>query len=139
MNNMARFGVSMDAGLLERFDTLSERKGYANRSEAIRDLVRNALVEEKCSHGDEEIVGTVTIVYDHHQHGLSDRLTEQQHGHHEAVVSTLHVHLNRSDCLEVIVVKGKATDVQRLADRLIGTKGVKHGRLVTTTTAGELR
>ena len=139
MNDVARFGVSMDARLLGRFDALSERKGYANRSEAIRDLVRNALVEETCSHEDEEIVGTVTIVYDHNVRGLSDRLTERQHGHHEAVVSVLHVHLNRSECLEVIVVRGKAGDVRRLADRLIGTRGVKHGRLVTTTTTGELR
>ncbi len=136
MNELARFGISMDAKLLRKFDALMERKGYDNRSEAIRDLVRGALVEDASARGNEEIVGTVTIVYDHHMRGVSDRLTEHQHGHHDAVISVLHVHLNPRDCLEVIVVRGKAGEVRTLADHLIGMKGVKHGKLVTTT-AGE--
>jgi CopG family nickel-responsive transcriptional regulator len=100
--------------------------------------VRNALVEHRAASDDEEIVGTVTIVYDHHMRGLSDRLTGHQHGHHDAVISVLHVHLNPRDCLEVIVVRGRAGEVRHLADNLIGMKGVKHGKLVTTTTGGDL-
>jgi CopG family nickel-responsive transcriptional regulator len=138
MKELARFGISMDAALMRKFDALVGRKGYDNRSEAIRDLVRGALVEDASARGNEEIVGTVTIVYDHHMRGVSDKLTEHQHGHHDAVVSVLHVHLNPRDCLEVIVVRGKAREVRKLADHLIGMKGVKHGKLVTTTTGEDL-
>lgn len=134
MPDLTRFGVSMDTDLLASFDALMERKGYGNRSEALRDLVRNALVEEQWASGDEETVGTVTIVYDHHVRNLGDRLTEHQHVHHEAIVSALHVHLDHDNCLEVVVVRGRAGEVQRLAEEMIGTKGVKHGKLVTTTT-----
>jgi CopG family nickel-responsive transcriptional regulator len=128
----------MDAKLLARFDALMERKGYVNRSEAIRDLVRNALVEDQWSHGDEESVGTVTLVYDHHVRDLADKLTEHQHVHHQSIISALHVHLDHDNCLEVLVVRGKASEVRRLADEIIGTKGVKHGKLVTTTTGKNL-
>ncbi len=138
MADLTRFGISMDARLLERFDDLIHRKGYVNRSEAIRDLVRNALVEDQWSRADEETVGTVTLVYDHHTRDLADKLTEHQHDHHESIISTLHVHLDHNHCLEVVVVKGKAGEVRRLADELIGTKGVKHGKLVTTTTGRDL-
>ncbi|RMG95706.1 MAG: nickel-responsive transcriptional regulator NikR [Candidatus Dadabacteria bacterium] len=131
---MVRFGISMDEQLLDRFDELIARKGYANRSEAIRDLIRNALVEDQWSRGDEETVGTVTLVYDHHVRDLADKLTEHQHDHHDAIISALHVHLDHDHCLEVVVVRGPAERVRRLADELIGTKGVKHGKLVTTTT-----
>ncbi|NOY44680.1 MAG: nickel-responsive transcriptional regulator NikR [Deltaproteobacteria bacterium] len=134
MADLTRFGISMDARLLERFDELIHRKGYVNRSEAIRDLVRNALVEDQWSRGDEEIVGTVTLVYDHHVRDLADKLTEHQHDHHDAIVSALHVHLDHDHCLEVVVVRGPVLRVKRLADELIGTKGVKHGKLVMTTT-----
>jgi CopG family nickel-responsive transcriptional regulator len=134
MSDLTRFGISIDDRLLKRFDDLIADKGYVNRSEAIRDLIRNALVEEAWARGDEETVGTVTLVYDHHTRDLADKLTEQQHSHHEAIVSALHVHLDAHHCLEVVVVKGKARSVKRLADELIGTKGVKHGKLVTTTT-----
>ncbi len=139
MGELTRFGISMDAQLLERFDDLIRRKGYVNRSEAIRDLVRNALVEDQWSRADEETVGTVTLVYDHHTRDLADKLTEHQHAHHELIISALHVHLDHDHCLEVVVVKGRAGEVRRLADELIGTKGVKHGRLVTTTTGRGLR
>ena len=138
MAELSRFGISMDAQLLERFDALIERKGHVNRSEAIRDLVRNALVEDRWARGDEETVGTVTLVYDHHVRELADKLTERQHAHHDAIVSALHVHLDHDNCLEVIVAKGSATEVKRLADELIGIKGVKHGKLVTTTTGEDL-
>lgn len=134
MAEIVRFGVSLDDRLLQRFDELIEGKGYVNRSEAVRDLIRNALVEDQWARGDEEIVGTVTLVYDHHTRDLSDKLTEQQHSHHGSIISALHVHLDEHNCLEVVVVKGRAGEVRRLADELVGTKGVKHGKLVTTTT-----
>ena len=133
-----RFGISIDGRLLKRFDDLISEKGYVNRSEAIRDLIRNALVEEQWKHAEEEIVGTVTLVYDHHTRELADTLTEQQHSHHDFIISSLHVHLDSHHCLEVVVVKGRAEEVRRLANELIGTKGVKHGRLTTTTTGKNL-
>jgi CopG family nickel-responsive transcriptional regulator len=138
MADLTRFGISIDDRLLKRFDALIADKGYGNRSEAIRDLIRGALVEEQWAREDTETVGTVTLVYDHHTRDLSDKLTEQQHSHHDAIVSALHVHLDAHNCLEVVVVKGKAREVKRLADELIGTKGVKHGKLVTSTTGKDL-
>lgn len=139
MADLTRFGISIDARLLDRFDKMIEDKGYVNRSEAIRDLIRSALVEEEWARDDQEIVGTVTLVYDHHTRDLSDKLTEHQHAHHDEIVSALHVHLDAHHCLEVVVVRGKARQVKRLADELIGTKGVKHGKLVTSTTGQDLR
>ncbi|MEJ2201983.1 MAG: nickel-responsive transcriptional regulator NikR [Desulfuromonadaceae bacterium] len=134
MAGLTRFGISIDDRLLKRFDDLIGNKGYGNRSEAIRDLIRNALVEDQWSREDEETVGTVTLVYNHHTRDLADKLTEHQHSHHDAIISALHVHLDAHNCLEVVVVKGKASEVRRLAAELIGTKGVKHGKLVTSTT-----
>lgn len=138
MGEVVRFSVSMDGKLLDGFDELIERKGYINRSEAVRDLIRNALVDDQWSRADEEIVGTVTLVYDHHTRDLSDKLTEQQHARHDSILSALHVHLDKHNCLEVVVVKGKAGEVKKLAEELMGTKGVKHGKLVTTTTGESL-
>ena len=138
MSETIRFGISINDRLLERFDRLIEEKGYVNRSEAIRDLIRNALVEEAWSKEDEDAVGTVSLVYDHHTRDLADKLTEHQHSHHKEIVSSLHVHLDAHHCLEVVVLKGKARDIKRLADELIGTKGVKHGKLMTTTTGENL-
>jgi len=138
MAELTRFGISMDDQLLEQFDRLLERRGHANRSEGIRDLVRNALVEDQWARGNHETIGTITLVYDHHVRDLSERLTQHQHDHHDAIVSALHVHLDHSHCLEVIVIRGRAKKVRKLADGLIGTKGVKHGRLVTTTTGKNL-
>src|SRR5512140_3266547 len=138
MGNTVRFGISLDEKLLASFDQLIEQKSYMNRSEAIRDLIRASLVEERLGSEDEETVGTVTLVYNHHVRDLSDKLTEHQHTHHHEIVSALHVHLDAHNCLEVLVVRGKARDVKRIADELIGVKGVKHGKLVMTTTAEEL-
>jgi len=134
MGETVRFGISMDDQLLQSFDRLIERKGYANRSEAIRDLIRAAQVEFDWEEGEKEGVGTVTLVYNHHVRDLSDKLTEQQHVHHDQIISSLHVHLDAHNCLEVLVVRGKAREVRRIADELIGVKGVKHGKLVMTTT-----
>lgn len=134
MAELARFGISIDPLLLNSFDQLITDKGYDNRSEAIRDMIRSALMEDQLNRTDTTpTVGTVTLVYDHHTRDLSDKLTEHQHSHHDAVVSTLHVHLDAHHCLEVVVVRGTAAKVKRLADELIGTKGVKHGKLVLTT------
>jgi len=138
MTELTRFGISMDQRLLGQFDELIGRKGYKNRSEAIRDLIRNTLVEDQWTRPDEEAVGTVTLVYDHHTRDLADRLTEQQHDHHDLIISSLHAHLDHHNCLEVVVVKGRADQVRHMADTLIGTKGVKHGKLVTTTTGHTL-
>lgn len=139
MNELARFGVSIDQRLLENFDQMITVKGYDNRSEAIRDMIRNALVEELVNRADDTpTVGTVTLVYDHHTRDLSDKLTGHQHSHHDAIVSTLHVHLDAHNCLEIVVVRGTAAQVKRLADELIGTKGVKHGKLVLTTAGLEI-
>jgi len=134
MSQLVRFGVSIDERLLDRYDQLIAEKAYVNRSEALRDLIRGALVEEQWELGEAEAVGTVTLVYDHHTHDLSDKLTDNQHTHHQEIVSTLHVHLDADHCLEVVVLRGVARDIKRIADGLIGTKGVKHGKFVATTT-----
>jgi len=134
MADVVRFGISADERLLERFDALIAEKGYVNRSEAVRDLIRNALVEEQWAVGEEEAVGTVTLVYDHHTSDLAERLTEHQHSHHQEIISTLHIHLDAHHCLEVVVLRGRAREIGRLASALISTKGVKHGKFVTTTT-----
>lgn len=138
MGKTIRFGISLDENLLANYDRHIEAKGYMNRSEAIRDLIRSALVEEKWEANDAEMVGTVTLVYNHHVRDLSDKLTEHQHAHHDRVISALHVHLDAHNCLEVLVVRGQAGEVKRIADELIGVKGVKHGRLVMTTSGEEL-
>lgn len=138
MSDLTRFGISIDERLLKTFDELISTKGYVNRSEAIRDLIRKALVEEKAASEEEEIIGTITLVYNHHTRELSENLTDRQHVHHQIVLSALHVHLDAENCLEVIVVKGKAGTVRHLADGLIGTRGVKHGKLVTTSTGKDL-
>ena len=134
MSEVIRFGISADNRLLERFDALIAGKGYVNRSEAIRDLIRNSLVEEQWSLGDEEAIGTVTLVYDHHSADLGDRLTEQQHNHLKMIVSTLHIHMDAHHCLEIVVLRGPAREIKHIADELIGTKGVKHGKFVASTT-----
>jgi CopG family transcriptional regulator, nickel-responsive regulator len=135
MSTLSRIGVAIDSALLKKFDHLIGRRGYTNRSEAFRDLIRDALIEQTASRAENVVVGTVTLVYDHHVRMLSERLTEMQHDHFHIVLSTLHVHLDHDHCLEVLVLKGKASMVQKMADALISTKGVQHGRL-TITTAG---
>ena len=138
MGNTVRFGISLDEKLLASFDDLIEEKRYMNRSEAIRDLIRASLVENRIASEDAVVVGTVTLVYNHHVRDLSDKLTEHQHAHHDQIVSALHVHLDAHNCLEVLVVRGMSRQVKQIADELIGVKGVKHGKLVMTTTGDEL-
>lgn len=129
---VTRFGVSLEGTLLRRFDRLIGKKGYATRSEAIRDLIREDLVREQWEMGTEEAVGTITLVYDHDTRDLDEKLTDLQHVHYKAIVSTLHVHLDPHNCLEVLVLRGKASDLKAIADRLIGTRGVKHGTFSAT-------
>lgn len=133
-----RFGISLDDALLERFDRLIRAKGYGNRSEAIRDLIRDSLVAEEWKSA-AEAVGTVTIVYSHDKKDLADMLTDLQHRYHNAVVSAMHIHLAAHRCLEVIVVKGKTETIKEIANRLRGTKGVIHGDLSMTTTGKSLK
>ena len=137
MSTLSRIGVAIDSSLLRKFDQLIGRRGYTNRSEAFRDLIRDALIEQTAARPDSIVMGTLTLVYDHHVRMLSERLTEVQHQHFHHVLSTLHVHLDHDHCLEVLVLKGKASVVQKMADTLISTKGVQHGRL-TITTAGAI-
>lgn len=138
MPKLVRFGISMDSRLLKRFDQMIAEKGYSNRSEAIRDLIRDQLVDATWKEERKEVVGTITLVYDHEIRELSDRLIDLQHGFHDRIISTLHVHLDQHNCLEVLVVRGKGSDVKHIAERLIGVKGVKHGKLLTTTTGEEI-
>ena len=138
MGELNRIGVAIDSDLLERFDRLIAGRGYTNRSEAFRDLIRDELVRKYEEEPDAPVVGTVTLVYDHHQRLLSDKLTAIQHDAHHNILSTLHVHLDHDNCLEVIVVKGKSVEVKRIADALIAAKGVKHGRLTMTMSGAHL-
>lgn len=132
MSGVTRFGVSLDEHLLAQFDRVIARKGYTNRSEAIRDLIRESLVREQWELGSDEVVGTLTLVYNHEVRDLTDKLTDLQHAHYKAIVSALHVHLDPHHCLEVLVLRGKAKELKSIADRLIGTRGVKHGTFSAT-------
>ncbi len=134
-----RFGISLEKTLIERFDRLIKKKGYANRSEAIRDLIRDSLVTEEWESLSTETVGIITLVYSHDIRELTDNLTDFQHLYHDAIISAMHIHLDEHNCLEAIVVKGQAKEIKKIADRLIGTKGVKHGKLTVTTTGKHLR
>jgi len=138
MSDLSRIGVAIDTSLLEKFDELISGRGYTNRSEAFRDLIRDELIRQDWESPDSHVVGTVTLVYDHHVRQLSERLTNLQHDHHHNILSTLHVHLDHDNCLEVLIVKGKSEAVRKIADALIATKGVKHGRLTITTTGAGL-
>ncbi|MEA1993886.1 MAG: nickel-responsive transcriptional regulator NikR [Euryarchaeota archaeon] len=131
MEKMTRFGVSIPPQLLKKFDELIDAKGYANRSEAIRDMVRDLIIEKQEEKGN--VVGTITLLYDHDVKGVMERLTDLQHHRIDEIASTIHLHLDEHHCLEVIVVKGESQRVRKLADTMIATKGVKHGKLVMTT------
>ena len=133
MSDLTRFGVSIENQLLEQFDRLIHSRNYCNRSEAIRDLIRDELVRKEWSDSDADSIGTITIIYDHHVGDLSHILTSVQHEFSEHIISTMHVHLDHDNCLEVLAVKGKTKTIKQVADRLISIKGVKHGKLVTTT------
>ena len=138
MEELVRFGVSISAHLLRQFDRLISRKGYVNRSEAIRDLIRKHLVEHEWEEGDKETLGTLTLLYNHHVRELPDRLEDLQHDHYHHIISTMHVHVDERNCLEVLVLKGKPAEIRALSDSILGVKGVKHGQLVMTSRGEEL-
>ena len=137
MSDLSRIAMSVDKRLMERFDEALAKKGYTNRSEAIRDLIRDSLVEQEWE-SDTEVVGTITLVYNHHTRELTDNLNDMQHKFYHAIISNLHVHLDEHNCLEVMVVRGRSSDVKQLADRMIGTRGVVHGKLTMATTGKDL-
>ena len=129
---IARFGVSIEPDLIKKFDKQIKKEGYANRSEAIRDLIRKNLITEKNKNPNEEAIGTLTIIYDHHVGNLTDRLLDLQHNHTKEIFVTTHVHIDHYNCLEVIILKGKTGNIQKLADNIKALKGIKHGELVIT-------
>jgi len=130
---LIRTGVALDSDLLKRFDRLISTEGYENRSEAFRDIIRDRLNDARLQAGDTFVVGTVTLIYDHHWRLLPDKLMKLQHKYHQLIISTVHSHLDHDMCLEVVVVKGPLRQVHELATRLIGLKGVQHGKLVMSS------
>ena len=135
---VTRFSVSLPPTLLEQLDEMTGEKGYDNRSLAIADMIRAHLVDHRQKFGSEEIAGTITLVYDHHKQHVQATLTDIQHDHHEVIISTVHVHLDHHNCLEVLVVRGKAEVIKTIADELIAAKGVKHGKLTVTSSGKDL-
>lgn len=135
---MARFGVSMNDKLLNEFDRLIKEKGYKNRSEALRKLVREKLVQKEWEESKDEIIATITIVYSHETSELTENLTEIQHKYYKQIISTMHIHLDKHNCLEILAIKGKANEVKNIADKILSAKGIKHGQLATTSTGKKL-
>jgi len=132
MEKITRFGVSIEPDLLKKFDKIIKKEGYANRSEAIRDLVRRDLIREENKDPNAESIGTLTMIYDHHTGNLTNKLLDLQHDHTKEILSTTHIHIDHNNCLEVLVLKGKTGKIQKLADNIKSLKGIKHGELVMT-------
>ncbi|CAD5243676.1 nickel-responsive transcriptional regulator NikR [Thermococcus camini] len=135
---ITRFGVSVPDELLEKFDRIIEEKGYVNRSEAIRDMMRDFIVRHEWEQGEGEVAGTITMLYNHDEAEVVKGLLDLQHDYLSEIISSIHVHMDEHNCLEVIIVKGKASRIKEIADRLLSLKGVKHGKLVMTGTGKEL-
>ena len=129
---ITRFGVSIEPDLLKKFDKIIKKEGYTNRSEAIRDLIRKNLIIEKNKNPEEETIGTLTMIYDHHTGSLTDKLLDIQHDHNKEILVTTHVHIDHHNCLEVLVLKGKNKNIQKLSDNIKSLKGIKNGELVIT-------
>lgn len=127
-STLKRFGVSMEGHLLRKFDHLVQQKGYENRSEAVRDLVRDALIQQSWEEEEQIVAGSILLFYNHHQRNLLDELTKLQHDMHDFILATTHFHLDHASCLELIVVKGKAKDIQQLSNKLTSLKGVGYGK-----------
>jgi CopG family transcriptional regulator, nickel-responsive regulator len=138
MTELARTGVSLDEGLLSEFDRLISKRGYKNRSEAFRDLIREALLTETVD-SNKPVVGTLTLVYDHHVPNLSEKLTEAQHSVGAMVLAATHIHLDHHYCLEVIIMRGKSKELQGIADRMLALRGVELGKLVLTNSGKDLK
>ncbi|MFH1100892.1 MAG: nickel-responsive transcriptional regulator NikR [Methanobacteriota archaeon] len=134
MEKIIRFGVSIEPELLKKFDKNIKKKGYKNRSEALRDLIRDHIILEENTNLETEGLGTLTMIYDHQTGPLTNRLLELQHDHHQEILTTTHIHIDHHNCLEVLVLKGKTGDIQHLADSITALKGIKHGKLVLTST-----
>jgi len=132
MGKVARFCVSIEPALLKKFDGIIKEKGYNSRSEAVRDLIRERIVEEEWK-GEGEVVGSLTLVYDHEVRGVADKLTDLQHSHPLNIISSMHIHLGASTCMEILVIKGNAGVVRRISEELLSSRGVTHGKLVMTT------
>jgi CopG family transcriptional regulator, nickel-responsive regulator len=135
---VVRFTVSVPTDLGKQLDQMTRDKGYDNRSLAVGDLIRAGLIEHRQNIGNQEIAGTITLVYDHHKQHVQAALTDIQHDHHEVIIATLHVHLDHHNCLEVLAVRGKAGTIKKIADELIAAKGVKHGKLTVTSSGKDL-
>lgn len=133
MNKLIRFGISMEDSLLKQFDKLINKKGYTNRSEAVRDLVREKLVGESAQETKGEVFGALVFIYDHHKRELEKTLSNLQHEHFKNIIATTHVHIDHDHCLEVILLRGNAVLVKNIAEQIISLKGVKHGKLTLTT------
>ncbi len=131
---VSHIGISLPPDLLDRFDMYIKQKKYDTRSKAIADLMREALMREEWTGGNVEVFGALTLVYDHHTRGLSEKLTELQHDRHDNIVSTTHVHIDHHRCLEIIILRGKIDRIRELGERMIGTRGVLHGKLVFAAT-----
>jgi len=132
VEKITRFGVSIEPELLKKFDKMIKKEGYENRSEAIRDLIRKNIIEEKSKNPDENVIGTLTMIYDHHTGNLTNKLLDLQHNHNNEILSTTHIHVDHHNCLEVLVLKGKSGRVQKLSDSIKALKGIKNGELVIT-------
>ncbi len=139
MEECIRFGVSLSKQLLERFDRDIQRRGYTNRSEAIRDLIRHDLVDAEWETAAGETAAAVVLVYDHHRRGVTEHLTHQQHEHHDSIISTMHAHLDHDNCMEVILLRGATQQVKTIAEKLISAKHVKLGRFVPATLGRDIR
>jgi len=138
MSKLIRFGVSLDAALLQKFDPYIARLGYKSRSEAIRDLIRERLVAEEWEADKTPTMGVLSLVYSHEVRELSKKLTDIQHQHLGIILSTTHIHMDEHNCLEVVILKGPGKEIQEVAGRLLSAKGVKHGKLIMTTTGSHL-
>ncbi|MGE5647049.1 MAG: nickel-responsive transcriptional regulator NikR [Acidobacteriota bacterium] len=135
MSELSRIGVAIATDLLGKFDGLIDKRGYTNRSEAFRDLIRAELVRESSSRPTGRVVGSLTVVYDHHVRLLEEKLTELQHNHQRLILSVLHVHLDHDNCMEVIALRGPSAEVQDFAHQLSAVKGVKHSQLAITASS----
>jgi CopG family nickel-responsive transcriptional regulator len=138
MSELSRIGVAIATDLLDKFDTLIDKRGYTNRSEAFRDLIRAELVRESSSRPAGRVAGSLTVVYNHHARLLEEKLTELQHNHNRVILSVLHIHLDHDNCMEVIALRGASSEVQRFADLLAATKGIKHAQLAITASGDAL-
>ncbi len=134
---LKRFSISLEEDLLEDFDEFIRQQRYENRSEAIRDLIRSSFIKEEWQ-GDKDVMGVITLVYDHHQPNLQEKVTELQHDYHHQIVSTTHVHMDHHNCLEVIIVRGKAAELTELANMLSSLRGVRDGKLAMSSTGKHL-